>query len=674
MTEHTLTDNAYFVTFAEAPQPIFTSARGGWVDFGTDNQYPTYLLDLFNKSPKHGAIITGKTGYICGNGWKVEGDNPDAIAESFINKVNPTESLAQVTRKCVLDYELYNGYYLQINWGSLGGKIASIYHVDYCKLRTNKDNTQFFYKEDWSVSREQAKVYAAFDIKNPKGTQILYIRNYRPNTNAYSLPEYIAALNYIDSDIAVSKHVLGNAKTGFSSSKQVTFVNGEPPTEDGKKTISRKFKEKFTGTEGNKVVVEFVKNKDQATIINDLGQSDLTKEDFTAVNNLIQQEIFAGHRITSPILFGIKTEGQLGGRSEMQDAYEIFKNTYANEKQMQIEEVFNSLAQINGATEKISIVPVAPLGIDYLNAQILPLLPKAFLYEKLGIDATKYPIPADTNNPTPTNLANDNIKNLTGRQHQNIDRIVRKVSQGKMTLESAKMLLKSGYGLSEEEANTLLTVQSNFSEDDVISIFSEFGENASDYHIIKGKGMFADDVEEELERIEFAEEYTKTQKDILGLYSKNPTATNEDVAKLLKLDQNEADDIIASLIDDGVIIRETNASGIATTTLAQPLSETIDTKPKTTSFRVMYGYDWRSEIPASERNTTAHPSREFCVKMMSMDKLFSRTDIESISARLGYSVFDRQGGFWNNDGEIEYHCRHTWGSRLVIKKPSKNGK
>jgi hypothetical protein len=36
---------------------------------------------------------------------------------------------------------------------------------------------------------------------------------------------------------------------------------------------------------------------------------------------------------------------------------------------------------------------------------------------------------------------------------------------------------------------------------------------------------------------------------------------------------------------------------------------------------------------------------------------------------LGYSVFDRRGGFWmHKNGTITPYCRHNWKSNIVIKK------
>ena len=189
---------------------------------------------------------------------------------------------------------------------------------------------EFWYKEDWKDNKEEAKVYTAFNPNaESKDRQILYVKEYRPNMGIYSLPTYFGALNYIESDIEISKHVLGNAQTGFSASKLITLPNGEP-SDDEKKNIEQRFTKRFSGSDGKKFILSFVTDPQRKPIIDDLGASDITKEDFQKVDELIQTNIFSGHQITTPSIFGIATPGKLGSRSEMRDGYEIFKNTYVN--------------------------------------------------------------------------------------------------------------------------------------------------------------------------------------------------------------------------------------------------------------------------------------------------------------------------------------------------------
>ena len=398
-------DNLIILNFAEAKQPEYRERRGhGYIEFGEKNDYPNYLLSLYNKSAKHNAIVRGKVNYITGNGWATKQE--DALAQEFIDNPNPYENLTDLTRKVSIDIEVFGGAYLEIIWSKLNGTIAEMNHIDYTKIRSNKDNTQFWYKQDWNNRKEKEEIIAAYNLDNRQGKQILYIKEYRPGLDTYALPSYIGALNYIESDVEVSRHVLGNAQTGFSASKLITLPNGEP-SPDEKRNIERRFTDRFSGSDGKKFILSFVTDINKKPAVEDLGASDLTKEDFNQVDNMIQQNIFAGHQITTPSLFGILVEGSLGTRSEIRDGYEVFKNTYVNDKQQFLESVFNQLAYINGVTSDLYIKPVEPIGFEFSEAVIAANAPKEWILEKIGIDPSQY----QNTTPEPTQ-AMPHIKNI----------------------------------------------------------------------------------------------------------------------------------------------------------------------------------------------------------------------------------------------------------------------
>jgi hypothetical protein len=125
------------------------------------------------------------------------------------------------------------------------------------------------------------------------------------------LPSYFSGLNYVESDIKVSRHILGNANQGWVGTKLVNLNNGDPIGEENKGEVERDLLNKFTGSEGKRVVIMFNKSRDNAADILDLGTTMLTKEDFTNINNLITQEVFACHQVTSPTLFGIATAARI---------------------------------------------------------------------------------------------------------------------------------------------------------------------------------------------------------------------------------------------------------------------------------------------------------------------------------------------------------------------------
>jgi hypothetical protein len=653
------------LTFAEAKQPEYKEKKGeGYMQYGQNNDYPQYLLDLFNKSAKHNAIIRGKVNYIVGNGWAGEQD--------MIKKVNRDETLNDLTKKVALDLELFGGAYIQVIWSVMGGQVAELWHCDYTKIRTNKDNTQFWYKDDWKLTRnqEKAEIYNAFNPANPQGVQILYVKEYRPGMNVYSLPGYFGALNYIESDVEVSKHVLGNAQTGFSASKLITLPNGEPSPEE-KRLVSKQFDNMYTGADGKKYLLAFVNDLTRKPIVDDLGASDLTKEDFSRVDELIQTNIFSGHQITSPDLFGIAVPGQLGNRQQLRDSYEIFNNTYVRYKQMQIEGVFNMLGQYAGVTEELKLQPVDPIGIDFSENVILQVAPKEWILEKLGIDPTQYGIVAETEQPMAASplSVNEHIKGLKGREWQNMQRIIRDFNKGKITREQASSMLKGGYALSDEEVSTWLGAEDlEFNETD-FQVFFEFGEDRSAYEVFKSKSRFSDDKDFEM----FAD-VSQLQSNILDLIVKDKRITPEVIADTLKEDVGAVKRVIDLLIEKGFIKTSEVKQGkgidsniIIERQLTAPIGQIVEAiKPQTTQILIRYSYEWKQGFNDGDLDT----SRPFCKYLVTANKFYSRSEIEMMSARLGYSVWDRRGGWYTKPGTNTHSpsCRHEWKSNIVKRK------
>ena len=651
-----------FLGFAEARQPEYKEKKGiGYMLYGDRNDYPNYLVELFNKSAKHNAIIKSKVHYITGNGWTGSDE-----AQTFIAKVNRMESLNELTRKVSLDVELFGGYYLELIW-SATGQLSEIWHCDYTKIRTNKDNTQFWYKDEWKDNKEDFIVYPAFNPSFPTGKQILYVKEYRPDMGIYSLPGYFGALNYIESDIEISKTVLGNAQTGFSASKLITLPNGEP-SDDEKRNIEKRFTNRFSGSDGKKFILAFVNDSARKPIVEDLGASDITKEDFAKVDSLIQTNIFSGHQITTPSIFGIAEAGKLGARSEMRDGYEIFKNTYVNSKQMHLEGVFNMLANFRGIQDPaLKITPTEPIGFEFTEAILKEIAPKEWLLEKAGIDITKYPT-AIAGTPTEQLSVNEHIKSLKGREWQNMQRIIREFTKGKINREQATAMLKTGYALSDEEITTWLGSEELEFADQDFSLFLEFGEDKNDFNIWKTKQRFSD--EEDLQT--FAD-VSQLESNILDQISKQKDVTPDVLAKVLKTDVKTINNVLADLEERGILKSKSTSIGkgidknvIIERELSKPLAKIVeDVKPTTTEILIRYSYAWIAGYSNSDIDT----SRPFCKTLLAANRFYSRSDIEQISARLGYSVWDRRGGWWTKpSGKHSESCRHQWQTNVVTRK------
>lgn len=659
-----LTANA--MQFADSKIPDFKKVMGmDYIPFGTGNDYPDYLLMLYDKSAKHGAIVGNKCVYILGNGF----DTTDPAVKAFLDKANPKQSWDELSNLICLDIENFGGVYIEVLPKRGGG--YNYYHISYEKMRTNEDNTKFWYKKDWKRTWDKSgcKDYPAF-YNGIKEKSIYYYKEYRSGKKPYALPSWVAACNWIESDIEVSKCTLTNAKTGFSASKFINFYNGEPD-EAKKKSIQKRLENAATGSEGKKLLIGFNNDPDKKPTVDDLGQSDLTKEDFGQVDDLITNNIFSGHGVTHPLLFGIQQEGKLGNSQELKIAFDIFKNTYANAKQRNIEKLVKRFATIAGVAGEIKLKDIEPIGLELTEATLLQIAPKSWLLEKLNIDPLKYTdaAPVDKGGaaaPAATSedmAVNSVLTNLTGRQHQQIARIVKQFGQGKLTKEQASLLLKNGFGFNDHDVNAYLGINdeqgfnTDYNEVDVALMFSEVGETRDTYTLVKSDSYAGED-----ETMQFAfktaSELSALQTKIAGIIKKDSKISNEVIAKTLGVPVEEINTAVDELIAEKIIEPATAAGGVRKVIGDIPVN-------KLPEVMIRYSYEKRAIAKGPEVIATTRP---FCRKLLELNKYYSREDIQKISQRLGYSVFKRSGGFWNNNGTIETQCRHEWRQNVVIKK------
>jgi len=169
--------------FDQAQQPKFEEKKGkGYVEFGEHNDYPNYLLSLYNDSPKHGAIIKGKCNYIYGKGF----ENSEVVNTAG-------ETWNKILKKSVKDDELYRGFYLQVIWNRLK-QVSEIYHLEFHKVRASKDLSKFYVKKDWADFKEKPREYPAFNVNNPVGSQIFYYKENNPSSEVYPFPSYFQGL------------------------------------------------------------------------------------------------------------------------------------------------------------------------------------------------------------------------------------------------------------------------------------------------------------------------------------------------------------------------------------------------------------------------------------------------------------------------------------------------
>jgi hypothetical protein len=661
--------------FDQVPLPVYKEVKGKeYVYYGEKNDYPNYLLRIYNNSAKNNAIITGKVDYICGNGWTVKAEDEMQKAKAFglIDRINTKEeSLNELTKKLVTDLSIFGGYYLQVIWTKGTGEIAELYHVDYYKVRTNLDNSEFYVSDNWIKNdnvnpRPDFETYPAFDPNNTTGTQILYFKEYRAGANTYSLPDYRGAISYIELDISIGEYHLNTINNGMFSSKLIN-LNGGKVSQEEEDRIERQFKDKFSGSKNaGKFMLAFNDSKENEPSIVDLSGTELDKH-FDLLNKTVQQEIFTGHKVTSPMLFGVKTEGQLGGRAELREASELFQNTYVNSKQQSLEEVVNYLLKFNDIVAELEIKKTEPIAFQFSEQIISVNMTQDEIREKLGLAPIE---------KKESQGSQDIINSLNSLSPLIATKVVESMDVNELR-QLIGLPVRTDITTPEQIAtepaaafSDHLHLECSISEHDadILKKFEGKGVSKDKFKVIESSKMHFSSMEDFIKQDLFAEyQLNDVQKKIINQIKRNDAVTIPQIAKAVGIDEASVISRINTLIDDQVLVEKISREGLITRSVTRTGDAAIKRLEPVTSFKVLYSYEERPNVPAAKSG-----SRPLCERLYGSGLFFTREEIQNISNQLGYSVFQLCGGWYTNPntGRRTPFCRHEWKRNVVVEKTS----
>ena len=317
---------------------IVEKTNQDWVSFGEDNLYPNYLLELFLGSAINGALIKSIGAMIYGEGLAAtNADDNEATKESFL-KLNGLlhDSPDDVLKDLAMDLKLFGGCYVNVIWSRDRKSISKISHIGAQYIRSGKmvdgEIDTYYYSSDWSKwkkSEHKPRPYKAFNTKDrTQASQILMIRDKNPALFYGFAPDYVASTDYIQLDLEIAQFHLANISNGMFPSMAINFKNGVP-SDDERRTIERQINSKFSGS-GNsgRILLTFNDGGDTTPEIVPLDTNNAS-ESYQFLSKEVVNKVLSGHRVTSPLLFGIRAEGGgLGSNAdELRDAFSLFNNT-----------------------------------------------------------------------------------------------------------------------------------------------------------------------------------------------------------------------------------------------------------------------------------------------------------------------------------------------------------
>lgn len=350
-----------------------------FVKYGEQNAFPQHLVDLFNNSSIHETCVNAIVEAIKGDGLTAE---PAFI----LDKANRKESWNDVYAKVALDYYLFGGFAMEIIYNKMRTKIAEIYHIPFAQVRAKEANYRgeveaYFLSREWDKQKYSMDAKACIELpafdwekRNAEASQLYYHKPYHPQQEYYPLPAYVGALKVIELDTKVDTWHVSNISNGLTPSIAITTYTNA--TDEDVRTIEQNLRSNLA-SEGNagQMIYMDVPSRDEKPdieVINQNGGDDY----YTTINDMVVQKILTAHRIVSPMLVGIRVEGQLGGRNEMLDAYTLFLNMVIKPFQQDILKCFEYIMEyqypnvdITLGVEQKQILDVGEMEVDVITSK-----------------------------------------------------------------------------------------------------------------------------------------------------------------------------------------------------------------------------------------------------------------------------------------------------------------
>jgi len=379
---------------------IIEVANKDWVEYGNAewaNRYPDFLIDLYYGSSTHSAIVNATAEMVAGKSIEVtdtEDLNNLVKIKKFFANINSNENVNDMVKKVAFDYKLQGAFALNIVYNRAKTAISEVYHIPVEKIRSGKPNVmgrveEYFVSSDWSDLRNNEPVAVpAFNTNDRTSpSQIMYVKSYSPSLDLYGNPDYSSGCNWMLVDSKIAEFHLNSISSGFTGGHFISFANGIPTAQE-RNQIENNLKKKFSGAENaGKMILSFSDDNTKTPTITPLQQG-TQHEQYIALQELMVQNVLTAHRVTSPMLFGIKSENGFGSNAnELNDAFEIYLNTVVKPMQEVILKTLSKILSVNNMDLPIEFVQNKPLNSRFDMATLKEVMTQDEIREELGLKA-----------------------------------------------------------------------------------------------------------------------------------------------------------------------------------------------------------------------------------------------------------------------------------------------
>jgi len=383
--------NIFIANLSAYTSPVITEVKHkDWVQYGVDNDYFNYLIDLYINSTSNNAIINGVTNMIYGRG--ISALDASRRPEQYAQMI--TLFKKKDLRKFAKDFKILGMACFQVVYEK--GKVKQVHHFPMETLRAEKCNDEgeieaWYYSNDWANIKptEKPERIPAFGYGNKKGVELYVLSPYTPGHYYYNPCDYAGALPYAKLENEIGDYLINDCINGFSGTKVVNFNNGVPDPEKMMQVKSDVLN-KLTGARGEKVIVAFNQNQESKTTVDDIPLNDAPSH-YEYLSNECFRKLIVGHRVTSPMLLGVRdgNDGLGNNADEIETATLLFDNVVIKCYQDEIIDCMDEILAINDISLELYFKTLKPLSFNDLDQ--LEGVDEDVAEEETGVELAKQP-------------------------------------------------------------------------------------------------------------------------------------------------------------------------------------------------------------------------------------------------------------------------------------------
>ena len=353
---------------------IIEQKNKDWVQYGDDNNYYQYLIDLYHGSPTNNACIKGIADQIYGLGLELTSSSKNLPGYIEFKTMFAADDL----RAIIMDLKMLGQASFQLIKSKDKKKYVKAKHFPQQTLRPAKCNDKgeiekYYYYPDWANIKRgtQPTEIRAWGYDESSNECILTIKPYSTGSFYFAPVDYQGGTQYANLESEISNFHINNIMNGLAPSMLINFNNGQPPAEV-KDTVEAQIKSKFGGSSNaGRFIISWNDGKDSAADITPVQLSDAHNQ-YQFLSSESMQKVMISHRVVSPLLLGIKDGTGFGNNAdELKSASILFDNVVIRPFQRLVIDAVTKVLNHNGFNLNMYFKTLQPLEFTDLTGNVV---------------------------------------------------------------------------------------------------------------------------------------------------------------------------------------------------------------------------------------------------------------------------------------------------------------